>query len=61
MCIRDSPGSIYNYYENEGSFMHSEMTVKEYQMRLALYDHLILLYEENKLPKKKMCIRDRPI
>ena len=46
------PGSIYNYYENEGSFMHSEMTVKEYQMRLALYDHLILLYEENKLPKK---------
>ena len=32
--------------------MHSEMTVKEYQMRLALYDHLILLYEENKLPKK---------
>ena len=46
------PGSIYNYYENEGSFMHSEMTVKEYQMRLALYDHLILLYEENKLPKR---------
>ena len=33
--------------------MHSEMTVKEYQMRLALYDHLILLYEENKLPKKR--------
>ena len=29
------PGSIYNYYENEGSFMHSEMTVKEYQMRFG--------------------------
>lgn len=53
----DGSGSICDMYSKMDrrihvSFMHSEMTVKEYQMRLALYDHLILLYEENKLPKK---------